>query len=77
MNVIMLMRCCSTEKNNIRIFIHHAVNTILVIKLYYLAHLNYKLSRKRCNMFILLLGIFILHYANYSTQTKDSLESFE
>ena len=57
------------RKNNIWIFIHHAVSAILVIKLYYLAHLNYKLSRNAATSNILpLLWIFI--FANYSKQNK-------
>ena len=63
------------RKNNIWIFIRHAVSAILVIKLYYLAHLNYKLSRKCSNKFILpLLWIFMPILAN---KTKASMESFE
>ena len=56
------------RKNNIRIFIHHAVNTLLVIKLYYLAHLNYKLSRKCSNKFYITTTLDF--YANYSKQNK-------
>ena len=57
------------RKNNIWIFIRHAVSAILVIKLYYLAHLNYKLSRKCSNKFYITTTLDF--YANYSKQNKD------